>query len=394
MKTAKRFKLLFGMLALPVMAMLIASCCSDCPTGPGGPSAYRGWLYATNSSNNYLYRIDTETDKAVDSMRCELSEDYMPGRVVSSSDGKYLAVSFLDNVNELYVLRLFDAQTWELISEINVPSSPLFFIENNSLLLDVDEVNGQFIYYSVPNLVPVDYDPMIYSHPNLYRLDMIEIDESKKLAYIIARFNRETGPQYSDSVCLYAYNYIQKEIEHEWIINIRDNNGDFYMVARAALDTDRSRIYVNTSAPDAFYVVGYDYGNDQVLFRHQIESCYGDIVLTPNKKEIYVVDPGMPGDFGHMWTGLAGTLYVFDAETGAYTHGISLYGFTPNYPDIPMFGNMIAFTPTGDKAYVGSGRSEKYSGTVCSINTSTYAVENLVWPDFNHMILFLEIGPK
>jgi len=95
-----------------------------------------------------------------------------------------------------------------------------------------------------------------------------------------------------------------------------------------------------------------------------------------------------------MWTGLAGTLYVFDAETGAYTHGISLYGFTPNYPDIPMFGNMIAFTPTGDKAYVGSGRSEKYSGTVCSINTSTYAVENLVWPDFNHMILFLEIGPK
>ena len=389
--TIKTATVLGAVFLLIAGTILLSSCSEDCPTGPVQPKPYNGWLYATDINSNYVYRIDTEADTLVDSMRCELGDLYMPARVVSSSDGRYLAISFGDNWNEKYVLRLYDAQTWELISELSDPANPLFFIENNTMLLT--RVGEEFVYYSIPGLARVDSDSMIFAHPNLFRLDMLEIDERKKLAYIIARFDREESiyENYSDSVCLYAYDYANRLIEDEWIINIRDDNNDFYGIGRAALNVGRSYFYALTASysDSAAYVVGYDYANDDLIFKFETESGLGDIALSPNGQDVYVVDPGQPGD---IWT--AGTLYIFDANNGAYTHGISLYGYAPNRPDIPMFASVIEFTPTGDKAYIGSGLNGKHSGTICSINTSTYSVENLVWSDFEHVILFLEIGPK
>jgi len=376
-------------LSLLILTFSIYSCCEDCPVGPVQPKPYNGWVYATDILNDYLFKIDTETDSVVDSLKCEKGENYMPGRVVCSDDGRYIAISFGNELIEQYLLRIYDAQTLTLISEVEEPINPLFFLENGSLLLT--RVGKEFVYYSVPGLGVTDRDSMIYSHPNLFRLDMLGIDESQNLAYIIARFDREGAPLYSDSVCLYAYDYVNKEIDQEWVINIRDGNGDFYIVNEAALDVGRSHIYAicGSYADAATFVVGYDYRDDQILFENRIDGAAGDIELTPDEHEIYVVDPGQPGD---IWT--AGTLYVFDAHTGAYTHGISLYGFVPNRPDIPMYANVIEFTPTGDKAYIGSGLHDKWNGNVCSINTSTYAVENLAWPDFNHIILRLATGPK
>jgi hypothetical protein len=102
-----------------------------------------------------------------------------------------------------------------------------------------------------------------------------------------------------------------------------------------------------------------------------------------------------------MWSILAsrviwsrpGRCFILDAETGAYTYGISLFGYLPK-PFRPLYANCIRFTPTGEKAYIGSGRQDKYPGTICVIKTRTHAIEKMIWPDFEHYICYMEIGPK
>ncbi|GAF96988.1 unnamed protein product, partial [marine sediment metagenome] len=87
-----------------------------------------------------------------------------------------------------------------------------------------------------------------------------------------------------------------------------------------------------------------------------------------------------------------GTVFIYDPDDGSYLSGISLYG----YHDIkyPLYADPIAFTPTGDKVYIGSGDIFRYDGTIMSIDTETKQVQKLIWPDLGHYIRKLKIGPK
>jgi hypothetical protein len=62
-----------------------------------------------------LYRIDTETDSLIDSIQYEMqgNEDYEAGQVAASPNGRYLAVSYVDNLAEQYLMRDHDARTMQ-----------------------------------------------------------------------------------------------------------------------------------------------------------------------------------------------------------------------------------------------------------------------------------------
>ena len=73
--------------------------------------------------------------------------------------------------------------------------------------------------------------------------------------------------------------------------------------------------------------------------------------------------------------------------------GISLYGYDPSVIH-PLYASSIAFTPTGERSYIGSGRFLMRSGTISVIDTHTRDIVENIWPDLGHFILKMEVGPK
>jgi len=379
---------LAGVLLVMMTALYLSSCCDSCPTLPGDPPPYKGWLYAPEYVNDYLYRIDTETDSLVDSV-CHGQEHFMPCEVVASPDGRYLAVGYANHLTEDYLVRIYDAQTMEQITDINKTLEALFFMKNESKLVVCE--GGIIAYYSVPGFAKIGEDSLIKTDDST-KLYILQMDEDQHVFYLLVKHKLADAPDLCDSTRLVAYNYQSRSISEEWLIDLRDENGDFYLTdIRIRMNMKKKRIYFFwRPATERYfnYAYGYDLDSKTLLFSLRLETGYGDLALQPDGRNLYVVDPG---DFNDFLT--AGTIYVLDAETGAYIQGISLFGYLP-YPDQPLYADHLAITPDGGKLYVGSGRQEKWCGTICVVNTTTHRITKLIWPDYTHAFLPMTIGPK
>ena len=129
--------------------------------------------------------------------------------------------------------------------------------------------------------------------------------------------------------------------------------------------TDENFLYcTGGSEVSGLYLARYDLDERETIFREPITSRYGSMRLSPDGMEVYISDPGQP-----FVNSTPGIIFVYDAQSGNYIDGISLYGLDEN-PALALYATPIVFTPTGEKAYVGSGTSQpRIPGTISVIDT-------------------------
>ena len=153
---------------------------------------------------------------------------------------------------------------------------------------------------------------------------------------------------------------------------------------------DGRRLYCVTGSDyDGTDITCYDLQEREMIFQTPFSTTTGSLKISPDGQEMYVTYPGY-----FMQYEIPGIIFVFDTETGNYIDGISLHGQIDGYPSAPLYAREIAFTPTGGKAYVGSGRLSQGSGTASAIDTRERRITKNIWPDMGHFIQSLCIGPK
>jgi DNA-binding beta-propeller fold protein YncE len=377
----RRGNIIFGLIMVSILAGLaifIASCCEDCPTCPGPGQPYKGWVYANDYNSDYVYRIDTETDSLVDSVRYE-QDLFLPGVSSVSQDGRYLVVPYSDHLNEVYLTRVYDAQTMETIMDIDEPIWPMF-VDNGNILIDLG--TRTMTFYSVPSFTKIEEDSL-FDPDSVGRAMEYVLHEPEHRIYMVVTLEPESG---GDSTYIMAYDYEQREVVDKWIVG---ESGTWHTLRSIDVHPESGRIYLNMEAFGGFNFACYDLEKREILFHYPINTFFGHVKVTPDGEEVYLTDFGPSiGMYPN-----PGTIYIFSADNGAYLHGISLFGYDP-IPYLPLYARRIAFTPTGEKAYVGSGLVGQRSGSVICIDTETREITSLIWPDLGHHILRLTIGPK
>jgi DNA-binding beta-propeller fold protein YncE len=379
----ERRNMFFGIIMVSLLAGLagfLVSCCKDCPTCPDGTTQpYKGWLYATDGLTNYVYQIDTETDSLVDSVTYD-TELYMPGYIAVSPDGQYLVVPYLDHWNSVYFTRIYDAQTLDIIMDLDEIITPLFADNGNKIVSPDTKTVAQ---YSVPGFDLISIDT-IMSPDSSSRIQDYVLHESENRIYMIVSCYPEAG----DSTYIMAYDYQKREVVDRWYIT--DDNGDWVQIHHIDVHPNLPWLYLATQEYGGiFYIACYDLEKGEFIFKTPIATYFGHCCVSPDGSEVYLTDHGLP----LTPVPSPGTLFVFDAFDGAYLHGISLFGYDPILSE-PLYAGYIVFTPTGEKAYVGSGLQGKRSGSVFCVNTSTRDITKLIWPDLGHYTYVLAIGPK
>jgi hypothetical protein len=358
------------------LAMFIASCCEDCPTCPGPGKPYKGYAYANDIINRWVYQIDTETDSMVDSVSYDSTRDYNVLSMDVSQDGRFLAVGYYHGDHR--VTCIYNAQTLDLITELTPNLVPLFisdanlFIGNRSLIQ-----RSELSFYSLPDFTLIDVDTtdvFVYLLTYVPQLDII---------YAQADSN-SSGP---DSTFLVTYDYRNKEICETWFI--KDDDGNWINIFDFTLRSSDQRVYFS-GGTDLYgnYRGSYDLETEELVFFEPDYSHMGDLKLTPDGKDLYRVYPGYPEE-----PFIPATIFIYDADDGTYLTGISLYGYNP-VPYIPLYPEEIAFTPTGEKAYITTGSIWHYDGTVVVVDTWKREVIKLIKPDLGYYHWKIVIGPK
>jgi hypothetical protein len=354
----------------------LLSCCDDCPTCPMDQPTppYKGWVYFDQQGDAPdIFRIDTETGEPYDSVPND--PDYSsPGDIAVSPDGRYLAVSYCCNPFPLTITRIYDAQTLALLHTFQTGMNPIFPSRHNIM---VGFSYGYVYIYSIP-----DFE-MIFS--DSIGLTMFhKLYEKDDLIYSTLIY----GGDRTDSVDIFAYDYLQRKIAHKWAIRADDG----LRIQPFVLDIhpDGKSIYFLGGDPHSTFAAFYRYDleTQSIAFSFPMYGTFGDVAVRPDGKEVYVTDPG--GIFQEWPT--PGTIFIFDAYSGEYLDGISLFGY--DIPGIPVAGDEIVFTPTGERAFVGVGRADKGPGSILTVDTKERRVIHNAWPDLGHVPYKLALGPK
>lgn len=360
---------------MAAMIILIASCCDDCPTCPGSTQPYRGYLYAADYENGWIYQIDTENDSLIDSVNYFNGQKYYTGTVSVSSDGRYFAAAYSLTLytESMLTTVIYDAQTLNMITELPYSYNSVF-IPNQNLYLGF--MQDSVHIYSTPDFTRIHSDTITsYAFPVL--------DESENRVYL----HGIQTPDRLDSTYIAAYDYVQRKVVDTWFL--RDSQDSLMIILQFDVNRDENLLYcTGGSDVSGLYLACYDLNERETIFREPITSRYGSMRLSPDGAEVYMTDPGQP--FINL---IPGIIFVYNAQSGNYVDGISLYGLDEN-PAVALFATPIIFTPTGEKAYVGSGRTEKDSGTISVIDTKDKMIIKHIWPNKGHYFLYMCIGPK
>ena len=365
------------MAATPLMMIaiiiLIASCCDDCPTCPGGTQSYRGYLYAADVLNGWIYQIDTESDSLIDSVNYVNGQQYDVGSLYISPNGKYLSARYAINYPENgQATIIYDAQNMNVVTTLQYSYVTAFIPDENIML---GFMNDSIHIYSLPDFTRI-YTDTITSW--LYPIT----DESKNLVYLYGTLK----PESLDSTYIAAYDYKQRKVIDTWFL--KDDRDSLVIILPYDIDLNKKHLICNGLTSTSLELYCYDLEERRLIYSTPITSRTGSMKISPDGQEVYVTDPGWPEQYS-----IPGIVFVYDANTGNYIDGISLYGLDDD-PGIALFATPIVFTPTGEKAYVGSGRPSKGSGTISVIDTKERKVIKHIWPDKGHYFLYMCIGPK
>jgi hypothetical protein len=369
----KNFKTILTALAalsLLILTFAIYSCCEDCPVGPVQPKPYRGWLYALDYWSGWLYQIDLETDSVIDSIHHEM-EGYSTGAFDVSSDGKYLAVSFTRTTPLARQLRIYNAQNLQLIIEMEGGGYPAFTGDQQKLIICGDNIE----IFQVPGFA------LLYADEIGRSAQPVIIDS---FIFLLQMQNWASG----DSQFVAKYNYYVHELD---TFIITDNEGNWFSYHQFNVSEDGRYLYFggySGSVPSSLNC--YDLDTREFIFKHYVYSVNGAVELNPTADELYFTDPGYSSDYES-----PGTVFIYDSRSGAYEGGISLFGYTTDEEAfLPLYANGVAFTPDGNWAYVGTGNVFKAGGGIVVINAKDRQVKNIIWPDLDHYIRNMKIGPK
>lgn len=189
------------LLSICLLFAAIAGCCDECPTCPTEETRrpYAGWLYFVDETawSYDLYKVDTETDSIVDSLRN--SGGYIPGNIAATTDGKYLAVGYHELSGSEVKTSILDAQTLDLVAELPDIGS-YFFDERDDLLLIAR--GGLLSVYDVPNFSKVFTDT---TSP----INGREIDREANWLYCTSEFG----------LPVVIYDYLQHQIVDSFYIS-------------------------------------------------------------------------------------------------------------------------------------------------------------------------------
>jgi hypothetical protein len=356
-----------------ILAIIISSCCEDCPVGPTQPEPYNGWLYATDYWYGWIYQIDIENDSVVDSTKHEGSELWGVGAMDVSRDGRYLAVNYISDVQKK--TRIFDAQTLDLLTEIDHGMRPVF-VESENLLIALTHEGIRL--YSLPGFTLIEEDLLGFM------ADWV-LCEDEGLLYIQSMLK----PESSDSQFLVLYDLVTRQVDDTLIIS--DSLGNWFKLTNFDINSSADKLYFQGFSDEVPSSLNcYDLINRRFLFRKSVYSTHGDIKLAPSESEFYVIDRGWPTSYFS-----PGTVFIYDAESCEYLTGISLYGYTEGEDsDFPLYANSLAFTPDGRKCYVATGDIFRVDGCILIVDAQGHQSVDLIWPKLEHYILNLAIGPK
>ncbi|MBD3217350.1 MAG: hypothetical protein GF310_03675 [candidate division Zixibacteria bacterium] len=348
--------------------VLLSSCSEDCPTCPveDSPEVYKGYLYVADN-NGKIYQFDTETDSLVDST-------YSLGRgsiFDVSQDGRYLVVNDWNYTPAHSII--FDAQTLEPMLHLDSAYGSRFACNDNLLIATQ---NDMLYFYSLPDFKCIGTDSIGNKVKTM-------LDDRLGLLYIASQVNTPVSAD-----LFITYDYRNRQILDRWYL--KDKEGNHLAFWDFDISSDSKRLYVSTQAFEvhgSYTLRCFDMDSHQIVWEYGRNSPFGQLCLSPDGKELYHVE-GPWGDQGPE----PGAVFISDPENGSILHTISTYGYTENPFEHLRLG-WVRVTPTGDKLYAASG-TYGWPGTVLVIDLKTREITKMLWPDMDHFVGPMEIGPK
>lgn len=347
-KVKKQALLIAYLLVWCGTVLLSCGCSDDCTTCPTCPEpepivdeVYDGRLYVSMLNGDAgMYVIDMATDSIIDSVMYFASF----GTVDVSPDGKYVVVNA---IGETWI---YDAADMSLVHRI-ADFAMADFVRNGTALLGAYRLTSYL--YSFPDC------QLEWSSDSIRWAGYVYSDERDEVI----------GVKRPDTI--YCYSFKTNKTVHTWLVP-PDSGGS--AMWRSDVNSAGTRFYGITDYPDRTEFFILDLERDSIISRFPLYTPLGYIKLNPKLNEVYVTDPGAVG-----WTLSPGTVYIFNAETGEYLEGISLYGYNPQIPEFPLDPHNMEITPDGNHLYIRTGDFKTYAGPLVRINTRTRRVEKLIY---------------
>jgi hypothetical protein len=111
--------------------------------------------------------------------------------------------------------------------------------------------------------------------------------------------------------------------------------------------------------------------------------------VSPDDAELWVTDPGSPDPRSPAGPG---HILIFDAASGVAIDTILTDGLDP-INNWPLWVNEIRFHPQGRKAYISCGVLRRGGGPILVIDVRERRILDLIYGDFVHLPVSIEISP-
>jgi hypothetical protein len=286
-----------------------------------------------------------------------------------SPDGQYLSVWFGGGAD--IETRIYDAVTHQVLHVL--PSvAQTRFVDNGTLLLGN---RGRVYYrYSTPGFSLISVDTLFATTPANF------VNEGTRSIYAVI-----------NDYQVYQISYDSMKIIRQWAPV--DENDIPIFIKHFAVHPNGRFLYVNGGTTEIGFLV-YDLQEDRLISSFPMYTYWGDLGFCPSRNEVWVTDPG---DIRVQFSlPEVGTVFIFDALTGDFEGGISLYGFVASNPRIPLDAKRVDFSPDGREAYVSTGAigGRENPGTILRFETKTRKLVDVIFPDIDRFPNRVAIGPK
>jgi len=323
------------------------------------------WQQANGAT--YIFVIDTESDSVIDTLWYQGDDAFLV--LKPSPDGRYLGVTG----GEPYA-RLYDPETLSLLHEFSFRHR-MVFLPQLGLIVGTGSSGIKMYDYNTFELV--DEDTLCAYYP--------QVSPNQTAIYGLIPYY-PSGP---DSTGFVVFDCKERKIRQLWHRFSRSNGTSHRVIFNYHVHPDGRRVYGTSGTLDGTRLFCYDLLADSTIFEYAIFGPFGHARVSPDGKEFYFTDPGVPGiDY------TPGKIFIFDADNGSLLDEISLQDLdTTGYRPKPLYAYDICFHPILPKVYVTCGDNMRGMSTILVIDTQKREIIKWIFPNDDHFTRFVEIGP-